>query len=289
MHILAIIAQLVFLEGILSIDNAAVLGALASTLPVDKLVPYPESLQFLQNTTKRLLGKQRSAALKVGLLMAYVGRALMLFMASAIQKNPILAAIGALYLIYLAAQNLKQPDAETETAVSARDLSNATFWVVVLQIELTDLALSLDNVVAAVSLSSKLWVVMVGVALGILTMRFAAGIFTWLIEREPIIETAAYIIIFNLGLELLLSTGFHIEIPLYLKFFISTATLLLCLAYAHFPILQPVYPLLRAGQTFFGFIDQVINWMIRPFSVLIRWVIKLIQKPGNPKADPESL
>ena len=33
-----------------------------------------------------------------------------------------------------------------------------------------------DNVVAAVSLSDELWVVLLGVSIGILTMRFAAGI-----------------------------------------------------------------------------------------------------------------
>ena len=44
-----IIIQLIFLEGILSIDNAAVLGALVVVLPVDKLVPFPRSLAFLRS------------------------------------------------------------------------------------------------------------------------------------------------------------------------------------------------------------------------------------------------
>ena len=44
--------------------------------------------------------------------------------------------------------------------------------------------LQLDNVIAAVSLSDKIWVVMIGVAIGILTMRFAAGIFSY--QRLPV-------------------------------------------------------------------------------------------------------
>ena len=43
--ILVIILQLIFLEGILSIDNAAVIGALVSPLPDNKRVEWPKSLQ----------------------------------------------------------------------------------------------------------------------------------------------------------------------------------------------------------------------------------------------------
>ena len=77
-----IVVQLIFLEGILSIDNAAVLGAMVSVLPNDKPVPYPKALHFMQPFTDRVLGNQQSAALKVGLLGAYLGRALMLVIAS---------------------------------------------------------------------------------------------------------------------------------------------------------------------------------------------------------------
>ena len=78
------------------------------------------------------------------------------------------------------------------------------FLETVLRVELMDLAFSLDNVVAAVSLSDKLWVVMVGVAIGILTMRFAAGIFSFLVVREPVLKWAAYVLVFNIGIELVL-------------------------------------------------------------------------------------
>jgi len=44
-------------------------------------------------------------------------------------------------------------------------------------IQLMDLAFSMDNVVAAVSLSNKLWIVASGVGIGILAMWFAASIF----------------------------------------------------------------------------------------------------------------
>jgi hypothetical protein len=39
--IVAIILQLIFLEGILSIDNAAVLGAMVTHLPDDRAIIWP--------------------------------------------------------------------------------------------------------------------------------------------------------------------------------------------------------------------------------------------------------
>ncbi|HSB65110.1 MAG TPA: hypothetical protein VLD65_00945 [Anaerolineales bacterium] len=39
--VVVIVLQLIFLEGILSIDNAAVLGALVAPLPSDKGMPCP--------------------------------------------------------------------------------------------------------------------------------------------------------------------------------------------------------------------------------------------------------
>lgn len=52
------------------------------------------------------------------------------------------------------------------------------------------------------TLSSHLWVVMLGVTLGIVTMRFAAGIFTKLIVHEPILAPAAYVLVLVIGLRL---------------------------------------------------------------------------------------
>ena len=60
--IVAIIIQLIFLEGVLSIDNAAVLGTMVATLPKDRPIPWPTGLRPLGKALNPVLGKQRMAA-----------------------------------------------------------------------------------------------------------------------------------------------------------------------------------------------------------------------------------
>src|SRR6476660_2593525 len=71
-------------------------------LPRDQPVPWPRALQWLGRMLERPLGPQRSAALKVGLLGAYIGRALMVGLATFIIRYRWLRLIGAVYLLYLA-------------------------------------------------------------------------------------------------------------------------------------------------------------------------------------------
>ena len=270
-----IIVQLIFLEGILSIDNATVLGALVITLPADQEVPWPPALKPLGRWLHPILGRQRTAALRVGLLGAYAGQATMLILANYIIQNPWLKLVGAAYLVRLAFDALGAhggEGAEEEGDVGQR-LKNAAFWPTVLTVELMDLAFSLDNVVAAVSLSNKLWVVMIGVAIGVLTMRFAAGKFSYYIERNPVLKTAAYILVLNIGIELILEELGILDLSDLMKFGISIGTILLALAYARFRWLQVFRPALFWLSTGFGIFNDMINWILAPFLGLARFLI----------------
>jgi tellurite resistance protein TerC len=194
-----IIVQVIFLEGILSIDNAAVLGAMGSILPQKEAVPWPGPLKFLGPPVHRVLGGQHAAALKVGLLGAYLGRGLMLVVANFVIHNPFFKILGVAYLIKLAFENLGEPEPGEESQTRTKRMEGKGFWSVVLAGALADLAFSLDNVVAVVALSDNLYIVMFGVAIGIITMRFAAGIFTLMIMKEPILKPAPYLVVFNIG------------------------------------------------------------------------------------------
>jgi tellurite resistance protein TerC len=276
---LSVVVQLIFLEGILSIDNAAVLGAMVSILPTDQPVPYPPPLKFLQAFTDHVLGMQQSGALKVGLLGAYLGRGTMLVLAAWVIRNPFLQVLGAAYLIKLAFDHLSVGDQPGEEEfLEERRKAASAFWLVVLNVELADLAFSLDNVVAAVALSDKLWVVMLGVALGIVTMRFAAGVFAWLIQREPILATAAYIVVFNIGLELVLAEFFHMEFEAWQKFIISASTIILCVVYARVEFLHLLAPMFRWFGEGMGDLNELIDWALRPVVLPLKLAFKMISQ-----------
>ena len=279
--IFIIVLQLIFLEGILSIDNAAVLGALVVPLPNDKPIEWPRALQKVGRLLDPVLGKQRMAALRVGLLGAYLGRGIMLFLASFIISNPWLKLVGAAYLVRLAFDNLssREDEDEAEDGESRPEKKLASFWSIVLTVELMDLAFSIDNVVAAVALSSKLWIVMLGVALGILTMRFAAGWFSYLVEREPILERAAYILILAIGIELILEDLAKIDISDWVRFAISISIILLTVAYAHFRILRVFRPLLVWLGRGFSYLNDLINWGLYPVIELIKLIWRIVKYP----------
>jgi tellurite resistance protein TerC len=279
--IVAIVIQLIFLEGILSIDNAAVLGAMVTTLSDKAAIPWPNTLRKLGHLLDKPLGTQRVAALRVGLLGAYLGRGLMLFAASYIIANPWLKLVGAAYLIRLALDDLSAHGYEGEDE-EMHPVKIRTFWMTVLSVELMDLAFSLDNVVAAVSLSDKLWVVMVGVAIGILVMRFAAGLFSYVIEKAPILKTAAYILVLNIGVELLLEDLAHVEISDWTRFGISIGTILLSLAYARFRFMKVFRPLLIWLSQGFALVNGIIGWVLAPLNALLKIVMQIFKRKPIP-------
>ena len=277
--IVIIVLQLIFLEGILSIDNAAVIGALVSPLPNDKRVPWPTSLQRFGEWLHPLLGNQRMAALRVGLLGAYVGRGAMLFLTSFLIHNSWIKIIGAVYLIHLAFDNLEDmTGGGGEEDGDFKPIKVQSFWATVLTVETMDLIFSIDNVVAAVSLSEKIWVVMLGVGIGILTMRFAAGIFSYAVEREPILKQAAYVLVLNIGVELILDQVWHIEISDLVRFGISMATILLALAYAHSHFLQRFRFVLVWLAQGIGIANELVDWLLAPLRGLLSIIAGLFRR-----------
>ena len=279
--VVVIILQLIFLEGILSIDNAAVIGALVSPLPNDEEVPWPGKLTWLGKALHPILGFQRIAALRVGLLGAYVGRGAMLFFTSFLIHNSWIKLVGAAYLIHLAFDNLDDMAMGGDENGEVSPIEARSFWATVLTVEIMDLVFSIDNVVAAVSLSDKLWVVMLGVGIGILTMRYAAGIFSYAVEKEPILKQAAYILVLNIGVELILSQVWKIEIPDLLRFGISVATIVLTLAYAHIPFLQRFRFVLLWFAQGIGIINKLVDWLFMPIKGIFSLIAGLFSRPSN--------
>jgi tellurite resistance protein TerC len=211
----------------------------------------------------------------VGLLGAYLGRGLMLVLASFVIRNQYLKFLGAAYLIKLAFESLSEMGGgEEEGQTRAMSVRGKGFWSVVIAVELADLAFSLDNVVAVVALSDNLYIVMFGVFIGIITMRFAATLFTLMILKEPILKPAAYIVVFNIGAELLLDEFAGVEFNSATKFMISAGTLILAVVYAHIKplhLIQPVFNLIGQGM---GKINELLDWILKPVGLFFKIIFR---------------
>ena len=177
-----IIGNIIILEVLLSIDNAAVLATMVKTLP--------------KNDQKK--------ALTYGIVGAYLFRGLALLFATFLLKILWLKLLGGLYLIYLAYFNLKaEQDNSDHKSITIPFLN--VFWSTVIAIELADLVFSIDNVFAAVAFTEKIELIYIGVFVGIIAMRFAASGFVKLIEKYPVLEKVAFWVVGFLGLKLILS------------------------------------------------------------------------------------
>jgi tellurite resistance protein TerC len=287
MHIaaVAIIVQLIFLECILSIDNAAVLGAMVAYLPTDQTTPWPRHLRPLLGRFDRLLGPQRAAALKVGLFGAYAGRALMLALASAIIERPWVHILGAIYLLYLGINHFAgYYQGQSQNEAEELPQRKADFWSVVLALNLADMAFSIDNVVAAVALSSELWIVLVGVGIGIVAMRFAASLFTKLIHWEPELESGAYLLILFIGGKFLLESWFGLHLDDFIQFGISIAILALTIAFARVRALRPLLVVFRPITALFALLQALVGLVGHGLMAPVRMLL-----PRKAEEEPERI
>lgn len=229
------LAVLTFMEGILSIDNAIVLGLLAKRLP--------KSLQ--------------PKALNWGMMLAFIFRFAAIFAASLLLRWTIVKLLGGGYLAYIAIRHLffeaKHEEAEqikldahghpilleasgAELTPGEREEDikervpvyikpeekgggTANLWPTVASIGLTDIAFAVDSILAAIALVGsakdptqyhpKLWLVITGGGLGMIVLRFAAGAFIKMLERFPRFELSAYLLVLLIGSKLLFDWGLN--------------------------------------------------------------------------------
>lgn len=196
-----VIVNLILIESLLSVDNAAVLATMVLDLPKD----------------------QRRKALRYGIIGAYFFRGLCLLFASMLIQVWWFKPVGGIYLLILAIKYFvatKKPDDDQTIAEELEHKKESwlyrktfgafgPFWATVIMVELMDLAFSIDNVIAANAYTKNLILIWTGVFIGILAMRFVAQGFVRLMEKYPFLNTCAYLVIGLLGFKLTLSLYTH--------------------------------------------------------------------------------
>lgn len=196
---LSVVLNLILIESLLSVDNAAVLATMVLDLPKE----------------------QRPKALRYGLLGAYIFRGAALLFAALLISIWWFKPLGGAYLLYLAVQYFLKSRKQKRTTAGSPieevcEKKRSTFyrktlgalgpfWATVALVEAMDAAFSIDNVIAANAYSRNIFLIWTGVFIGILAMRFVATGFMRLMEKYPFLEACAYYVICLLGVKLLCS------------------------------------------------------------------------------------
>lgn len=255
-----IVLSLILIEGLLSVDNALGIAAMASHLPKH----------------------QQKPALRWGIIGAYLFRGIALAAAAWLMHNMWVKWFGALYLVYLAAEHLRlKPIVDKhDTASNLAHVSGKGFIATICSIELMDLSLSLDNVVAAVALVNgakaipeelHIWVVCLGVFIGIIALRIVAGWSIGIIEKHPILNYTAFLLVGFVGAALtaemaLAAFGEHWHMELPVKFTGIALIVALTLWYERAPGLRrALYPLVHAFRALCTGFTWLVDAVIMPW------------------------
>ena len=162
------LGQIIWINIILSGDNAVVIALAARSLPAH----------------------QQKQAIMFGSGAAVVLRIVLTFVAAALLELPYLQIIGGLLLLWIGVQLLSQGDDEEGGDVEDKKADN--LFVAVRTILIADLVMSLDNVIA-VALAAKIdgainyTLLVLGLAISIPLVIFGSTMMIKLMERFPVI------------------------------------------------------------------------------------------------------
>ncbi|MFC4170327.1 YjbE family putative metal transport protein [Teichococcus aestuarii] len=177
------LAEIMWLNIILSGDNAVVIGMAAAGLPP----------------------RQRARAVLFGIAAAAVLRIVFSVFASMLLALWWIDLVGGLALLYIAwsffreLRHEKQAEDETGHAVHDKSLAQALWQIIV-----ADVSMSLDNVLAVAAVArANLTLLMVGLGISIVMMGLLGGLLAKLLDRFKIIAYVGVALIAYIGVELL--------------------------------------------------------------------------------------
>ena len=177
-----VLLVLILLEAVLSADNAIALAAIAQSIKDPKL--------------------QRQA-LDIGLIGAYILRIILIITATWVIQFWQFEFLGAVYLLWLV-YNYFTADDNEEDRGKQRRLGFSSLWQIIPTIAITDLAFSLDSVTTAIAVTQKIWLIVAGGTIGVITLRFLASLFIRWLQEYTYLEDAGFITVGFVGIRLLL-------------------------------------------------------------------------------------
>ncbi len=188
---LSTFALLVGLELILGIDNVLLISILSDRLPKNK----------------------RLMARNLGLGLALLIRLLMVLGAGYLTRmtddvlwgrswKDIILLAGGAFLLFKSVKEIHHAVEGESTAGELTQKTSSSLFSVVLQIVLLDIVFSVDSVITAVGLTSKLWVIESAVIASFILVLFFAGRVSSFIQNNPALKVLALSFLVCIGVTL---------------------------------------------------------------------------------------
>jgi YjbE family integral membrane protein len=155
------IAQIIWINVILSGDNAVVIALACRGLP-----PH-----------RQRVGMVAGAGVAVGLRIVFT------LLVASLLSTPFLKILGSLLLLWIAMKLLVEDEEEAEGKIKASD----RLWHAIRTIAIADAVMSLDNVLAIAAVAQDSWFLLIlGLAISIPLVIVGASLIMALIERFPV-------------------------------------------------------------------------------------------------------
>ncbi|MHC1725394.1 MAG: TerC family protein [Syntrophobacteraceae bacterium] len=194
---------LIALEVVLGIDNIIFISILAGKLPAH------------QQAKARLLGLGVAMISRILLLvsLAWIIRLtqpLFSLFGNEISGRDLILIIGGLFLLAKSTHEIHQRMEGEEGHASAGRVS--TFHGVIIQIFLLDVVFSLDSVITAVGMASRIEIMVAAVIIAVIFMMFSSGPVSVFVDKHPTVKILALSFLLLIGFTLILD-GFNRHIP----------------------------------------------------------------------------
>lgn len=203
-EILISLLTLTFLEIVLGIDNIVFISIIGSRLPAD----------------------QQKKVRIIGLVLALVGRILLLLAIEWIisLKNPILTInnfdlsfrdliliVGGLFLIGKSTSEMHKK-LEVPKAEQTKELRKYTLRAAIIQILLLDLVFSLDSIITAVGLVEQVYIIVIAIVISMGVMLAFSKAISDFINKHPTMKLLAIAFLLMIGTVLVIE-GLHVKVP----------------------------------------------------------------------------
>lgn len=196
------------------------------TLTALEIVLGIDNIVFITILAGKLPHEQREKAKVIGLGLAMISRILLLLsltwimrlsaplftvLGNEISGRDLILIIGGLFLIGKSTSEIHDKlEGETEHAPARR--AAASFAGILVQIMLLDLVFSLDSVITAVGLASRVSIMVLAVVISVVIMMFAVGKVSRFVDSHPTIKMLALSFLLLIGTTLV-AEGVEVHFP----------------------------------------------------------------------------